>query len=77
MKYHKTIKVINAHDETTRQFFKLVDETGMTHTELADKSGIGPGTISSWRSGKHTARLDLFAALVEAGGCELTIKRKE
>lgn len=56
-----------------RQFIRHLNDQQTTMSEVADRAGYRPGTVSSWRY-TQVPRLDNFANVLEVLGLELVIR---
>ncbi len=58
----KTIKI-------TERLTELMEEAGLTQTQLANETGISVGNISNFLSGVHTPSFDAFVKLLYRFEC--------
>jgi DNA-binding XRE family transcriptional regulator len=77
-KYHKNTpaKPIGSKDKRVRMLFKHVDRSGVSLAELSERCGVDRNTLSMWRTGKSSPRLDLFIAVCDAVGLECQLELK-
>ena len=78
VKYHKNTpaKPIGSKDQRVRMLFKHVDRIGMNLNQLSEKCGVDRNTLSMWRTGKSSPRLDLFIAACDAVDLECQLELK-
>lgn len=64
----------HAHPLVVR-FVKEMNARGRTYREVGAESGVGVDTMRFWRT-RHVPRLDVFDAVLNTIGLQLTICRK-
>lgn len=70
-RYHRTVAPIKAKEPHIIALFKHIDGLDKSLREIEMLSGIS--NLSSWRSGKHSPRLDLFIAVCDSVGLLITL----
>lgn len=77
-RYHKNtpIKPIGSKDKRVRTLFKHIDINNLSLNEVSEKCGVDRNTLSTWRTGQSSPRLDLFIAVCEAVGLEVQLELK-
>jgi len=72
----KMPKKVRATLPPLKQFFQMLKESKLTVVDIAEKSGVAASTISDWRRGFSTPRLDLFVAVCNAAGLEIELRKR-
>lgn len=62
-----------AGDPVTQTLF---EQTDISLSELSRCSGVNVVTISNWRRGFNSARIDLLIAVANAAGFDIVVKRR-
>lgn len=60
----------------TRKFFETINKSGLTDQEVAQRAGMHPNTLYTWRSGKAAATVFNMESILDTMGFELVIKPK-
>ncbi len=55
-----------------QKYEKLRNEKGVTDYEVAKQTGISTATLSSWKSGAYTPKIDKIMLLAEYFGVSVT-----
>lgn len=55
----------------------LIDDTGLSHLKVSEKSELGAETVRNWKLGRGNPRLEQLLWFLDAVGYRLVVERKE
>ena len=75
-RYHTKIRPVGSKDQRVKMLFRQIDRLALTLNDVSIKSGVDAATLSNWRTGKTSPRLDLFISVCDAVGLECQLELK-
>ena len=60
-----------------KSYVRIRDERGLTDYEVAKRAGFSAGTLSDWKAGRYTPKLDKIRKIAEVLGVTIDELAKE